>query len=85
MNDIERSVWEALKKVKDPELRKSVIDLGLIRKIEEKNGIVQIDFALETPFCPFLNFLVLAMKKAAEKVDGVKEVKVKVIVPKLGT
>ncbi len=85
MNDIERDVWEALKKVRDPELRKNIVDLGLIRKIEEKNGVVQIDFALETPFCPFINFLVLAMKKEAEKVDGVKEVKIKVIVPKLGT
>ncbi len=83
MNDIERNVWESLKKVRDPELRKNVVEIGLIRRVKEENGIVHIDFVLETPFCPFLNFLVLAIKKAAERVDGVKEVKIKVIVPKL--
>ncbi len=84
MNDIERKVWDELRKVKDPELKKDVVETGLVRNVREENGVVQIDFVLDTPFCPFLNFLVLAIKKAAEKVDGVREVKVKVIVPKLG-
>ncbi len=79
MNEIERKVWEALKKVKDPELKVSMVDAGLIKKVEEKDGVVTVEFTLTTPFCPYTDLLALAIKKAAESVEGVREARVKVV------
>lgn len=79
MNDIEKKVWEALKKVKDPELKVSVVEAGLIKKVEERDRVVTVEFALTTPFCPYTDFLALAIKKAAESIEGVKEVRVRVV------
>ena len=43
---------EALKEVYDPEIPINVVDLGLIYKLEEHNGVVEIDMTLTSPHCP---------------------------------
>ena len=45
-------IQEALRDVYDPEIGISVVDLGLVRKIEEVDGEVQITMILTAPFCP---------------------------------
>jgi len=51
MNRIEEKVWEALRKVKDPEPKVSMVDAGLIKKVEGRDeGIVTVKFTLTTPF-----------------------------------
>ncbi len=77
-NRIEEKVWEALRKVKDPELKVSMVDAGLIKKVEERRHC-DSRVHLDHPFCPYTNLLALAVKKAAESVEGAKEVKVRVI------
>ncbi len=79
MKEIERKVWEALRKVKDPELKVSMVDAGLIKKVEERDGVVTVEFTLTTPFCPYADLLALAIKKAAESVEGVREAKVRIV------
>ncbi len=79
MNEVERKVWEALRKVKDPELKVSMVDAGLIKRVKEENGIVTVEFTLTTPFCPYADLLALAIKKAAESVEGVKEARVRIV------
>lgn len=79
MNEVEKRVWEALKKVKDPELKVSMVEAGLIKKVEERDGVVTVEFTLTTPFCPYTDLLALAIKKAVESVDGVKEARVRVV------
>ncbi len=79
MKDVEKRVWESLKRVIDPELKLNVVDAGLIKKVEERDGIAYIDMVLTTPFCPIADLLALAVKKAAEKVEGIREAKVKII------
>ncbi len=79
MKEIEKMVWESLKGVIDPELKTNVVDAGLIKKVEERNGVAYIDMVLTTPFCPIADLLALAVKKAAERVKGIKEAKVKIV------
>jgi metal-sulfur cluster biosynthetic enzyme len=48
----EELVREALKNVIDPELRLSIIDLGLVYEVEIKDSTVKVIYTLTTPACP---------------------------------
>ena len=52
-NEIEMKVYEALKKVIDPEIGINIVDLGLVYKIEysEPEGI-KIEMTFSTKGCP---------------------------------
>ncbi len=50
---LEDKVYEALRKVVDPEIGMNVIELGLIRQIELKPDSAHIVMILTTPFCPY--------------------------------
>ena len=77
--EIEKGVWEALRKVKDPELKVNVVDAGMVRTVRVRDGVVEIEFALTTPFCPYTDLLLMAVRKAVEEVEGVRDVRIKVV------
>lgn len=59
---------DALKEVYDPEIGLSVMDLGLVRKIEEVEGEVQITMILTAPFCPLAGMILEQTRQAAQAV-----------------
>lgn len=65
---------EALKKVNDPELELSVVDLGMIRNVALKEGKLIISMILTTPFCPFADSMMAEVKKEAEAVTDIEAV-----------
>jgi metal-sulfur cluster biosynthetic enzyme len=64
----EIAVRAALETVMDPELGLSVIDLGLIRKVEVAPGMTSVKMMLTTPFCPYAPQMVEDVKQAAMSV-----------------
>jgi len=48
----EEQVLEALKQVIDPELHRSIVELGMIREIQVKGNDVKVIIALTVPNCP---------------------------------
>ena len=49
----EDEVRAALQTVEDPELRMSIVDLGLLYGVNiEDDGLVQVDLTLTSPACP---------------------------------
>lgn len=50
---LEEKLRTALREVYDPELGMSVVELGLIRKIEWPANEVDVTMILTTPFCPY--------------------------------
>ena len=46
---------EALKKVMDPELGISIVDMQLVDNVKIDNGDIIVDFHLTSPHCPFIN------------------------------
>ena len=74
---LERLVEIALRDVLDPEMGRSVVDLGLINAIEAApDGAVAIAMTTTTRGCPLAGFLKEAVAFAAGAVEGVTAVTV---------
>jgi len=69
-------VYEALKKVMDPELRHNVVELGFIQELEIVDDYVHVEIQLTTPHCPYAEHIVSDIRRAVEGVTGVKRVEV---------
>ena len=68
-------VTEALTSVIDPELRRSIVDLGMVRSIDILDGgKVEVVVSLTTPGCPVRNHFQQAVASNVAKLDGVTEV-----------
>ena len=73
----EQQVLDALRNVKDPELGKDLVTLGMIRDIKTCNGSVSFDLVLTTPACPLKSQIKKAAEDAVTAVPGVATVEVK--------
>ncbi|WP_157260616.1 Mrp/NBP35 family ATP-binding protein [Patulibacter minatonensis] len=65
-------ILEALKSVIDPELKKDVVELGMVREITIGEGRVDVMISLTTNGCPLRNHFVVAVRKALRGL-GVEE------------
>lgn len=74
----ESAVLEVLRPVQDPELRKSLVELNMIRQIKIEAGQVRFTLVLTTPACPLREFIVEDCQKAVKTLPGVTEVLVDV-------
>jgi ATP-binding protein involved in chromosome partitioning len=72
------SVLEVLRPVQDPELRKSLVELNMIRNVKVDRGKVSFTLVLTTPACPLREFIVEDCQKAVKQLPGVTDVKVEV-------
>ena len=45
-------VMEILRNVEDPELAFSIVDLGLVYRVDVKETAIEVDFTLTYPGCP---------------------------------
>ena len=65
---VESDVRESLRSVEDPEMKISVIELGLIYEIrsEDKDGgiHIEVDMTLTSPGCPIAPELMAAVHRA---------------------
>jgi ATP-binding protein involved in chromosome partitioning len=70
-------ILNALRAVKDPDLRKDVVALNMIRDVKVCGGIVSFRFVLTTPACPVRDQLKFEAEKTVMAVPGVERVEVK--------
>src|SRR5437588_2525174 len=71
-------VVEALKVVIDPELRRSIVELDMVRSVEvhESTGVVDVTVSLTTAGCPIRNHFEQGVADAVRGLDGVQGVNV---------
>jgi ATP-binding protein involved in chromosome partitioning len=68
-------VTEALRVVIDPELRRSIVELGMVRSVEIGNqGEVDVVVSLTTPGCPIRSHFQQAVVEQVGRLDGVSRV-----------
>jgi ATP-binding protein involved in chromosome partitioning len=70
-------ITEQLRAVIDPELRRSIVELGMVRSIEiGDDGRIEVVVSLTTPGCPIRNHFQEAVVKQVSALDGVTAVEV---------
>jgi ATP-binding protein involved in chromosome partitioning len=70
-------VTEALRSVIDPELRRDIVELEMVRSIDvHDNGVVDVMVSLTTPGCPIRSHFETGVSKAIRELDGVTGVNV---------
>ncbi len=74
-------ILEVLKQVKDPELQRDLVSLGMIREVEVlPEGRVKVVVALTTGGCPLKRKIAEDVRQAVLSVPGVSEVEVELAV-----
>jgi len=69
-------ILDALKVVIDPELRRSIVELEMVRAIELDGAAVNVTVSLTTAGCPIRNHFETAVVDAVVALEGVEEVNV---------
>ena len=69
-------VREALKDVQDPEIRKPITDLGMVKDVTVDDGVVTVAVYLTVAGCPLKDTITKDTKAAVGKLDGVRDVRV---------
>jgi ATP-binding protein involved in chromosome partitioning len=70
-------IRKALAVVIDPELRRSIVELDMVRSIDVgENGVVDVTVSLTTPGCPIRGHFQTAVAAAVSGLDGVSHVNV---------
>jgi ATP-binding protein involved in chromosome partitioning len=75
--DLESAVRAAVGAVEDPEIRRPLADLGMLKAVASEGGAVSVVVELTTPACPHRAPIEKAVREAALAVPGVKSVAVR--------
>jgi len=75
----EEAVRAVLRKVKDPELNLSIIDLGLVYEVGVDGTEVHVKMSLTSPGCPSGAEIISGAQEAIEGVEGVTKVDVELV------
>ena len=70
----EIQVIEALRPVQDPELRRSIVDLGMVREVRIDEPRVEVQIALTVPGCPLKAEIQQSVSDAVSQLDGVEAI-----------
>jgi ATP-binding protein involved in chromosome partitioning len=70
-------VIDSLRSVIDPELRRDIVELEMVRSVDvHENGVVDVMVSLTTPGCPIRSHFQTGVAESIRKLDGVTGVNV---------
>lgn len=72
------AVLDVLRPVQDPELRKSLVELNMIRNVQIQGQTVSFTLVLTTLACPLREFIVEDCEKAVKALPGIEQVEIEV-------
>ena len=72
-------LWAALAEVQDPEMPINLVDLGVIYRVAEEDGLVEVDLTFTAMGCPASDFILEDVRERLLREDGVREVRINVV------
>tara|TARA_A100001035_G_C27370419_1_gene315451 strand:+ start:207 stop:509 length:303 start_codon:yes stop_codon:yes gene_type:complete len=80
VSELKEKIISEIKKIYDPEIPVNIYELGLIYKIEVKeDNRVTVEMTLTSPNCPVAESLPNSVKDNILKIDGIKDVDLKLV------
>ena len=79
MSPLTERCWAALAEVQDPEMPISVVDLGLIYKLEVEEGLVKVELTFTAMGCPAYEMILEDVRARLLAEPGIEHVLVKVV------
>ncbi len=71
-----QQVLDVLRPVQDPELRRSLVELNMIRQVQIQAGRVSFNLVLTTPACPLRQLIEDDCRQAVLSLPGIKQVEI---------
>lgn len=71
-------LWEEVKKVYDPEIGLSIVDLGLVYDIWLEAQTANVKMTLTSMGCPAGPYLEHEVKEACKRIEGIQDAKVEI-------
>ena len=77
-------VWEALRRVAEPELHKDIAALQMVKDVNVRDRTVSLTFTLTTPACPLKEEIEASIRQELLQLEGIRavEIKMEAYVPK---
>ena len=73
-------LWDVVRQIEDPELRMSIVELGLVYHVDiDDQGLVTIDLTLTSPGCPVGPMLQGQAYHMLTQLPGVEDVEVNLV------
>jgi metal-sulfur cluster biosynthetic enzyme len=77
---MKEEIWKEVSTVMDPDLKMSLVELGLIYELELDDDMnVKIRMTLTSMGCPIGPYLMNSVGEAAKRVEGVNEADVQIV------
>jgi metal-sulfur cluster biosynthetic enzyme len=76
---VTQRLWAALSEVQDPEMPVNLVDLGVIYRVAELDGLVEVDLTFTAMGCPASDFILEDVRERLLREDGVREVHINVV------
>lgn len=76
MADIKERILEKLKRIQDPDLNMDIVKAGFVKKLDLKDGKLDVLLELTTPACPIKDQFKKQVEEAALEISEVKSVSV---------
>jgi ATP-binding protein involved in chromosome partitioning len=70
-------VIAALRPVNDPEIHRSIVELGMVKGVEIAGGTVTVEIALTVPGCPLKDFFNTEIPRVLKQLKDVQDVRVR--------
>ena len=72
-------IKEIIRPIRDPDIGISIVELGLIYKIENDDGNINIDMTFTTPACPYGPQLLEEVRYTLTSLEGIKSVNIDIV------
>lgn len=73
------ALWDALRDVTDPEIPISLVDMGLIVAVAQRDGVAHVTMTLTAMGCPATEFITDDIRARLLKEPGVREVEIEIV------
>lgn len=72
-------MWDALRRVTDPEYPLSIVDLGMVYGVRVHDGVVTVTVTFTSLGCPAIDMIVSDIREAVLGIRGVRGIEVDVV------